>query len=128
MDLKGNVNEYVFKPGTTVEIPAELLMEMKELVRVVLEDNSESFYNDKYKYINVETNKDVKTVKDSDIKSGKVKKVFDFEASLTSLPKIYRKPLALRSINLQLSLDKFHMEGIEKGDAIHYTELENIKK
>ena len=38
MDLKGNVNEYVFKPGTMVEIPAEVLIEMKEFSRIVLED------------------------------------------------------------------------------------------
>lgn len=128
MDLKGNVNEYVFKPGTVVEVPAEVLMEMKEFSRIVLEENSEAYYNDKYKYINVETDKVVKTVKDADLESGKVKKVFDYEASLTSIPKIYRKPLALRSINLQLNLDDIHMKSIEKGDAIHYTEMENIKE
>ena len=67
-------------------------------------------------------------MKDEDLKSGKVKKIVDIEGSLKAEPKIYRKPLAMRALNLQLTIQDIHMNSIEKGDAVHYTELENIKK
>ena len=34
----------------------------------------------------------------------------------------------MRALNLQLTIQDIHMNSIEKGDAVHYTELENIKK
>ena len=128
MEIKGNVNEYVYKQGTKVEIPAELLIEFRELSRIVVEENSEPYFTDKFKFINSETDKVVKTVKDEDLRSGKVKKIVDIECSLKAEPKIYRKPLAMRALNLQLTIQDIHMNSIEKGDAVHYTELENIKK
>lgn len=128
MNLKGSVNEYVFNQGTKVEIPTELLSEIRHVLGNVIEENSEPYFNDKFKYINTKTSKEVKTFKEDDLSSGKIKKVIDIEGTLNSTAKVYRKPLALRTINLQLSLDELIIPYIEKGDAVHYTDLEKVKE
>lgn len=123
-----NPYEYGYKPGEKVEIEGGFLTHLMSFINKITEENTKYFQNDKFKFINKESNKTVKNPKKEDLESGKVIKIVDVEASLNSQAKAYRTPTALQAINLSLMLQDIHLKAIDEGKAMHYTEFEKQEK
>lgn len=120
-----NLHEFIYEPGTKVELEGDLFSHIIALANKAIEENTDVYITDRYNFVNTETGKTVKNPKQTDIESGKVAKVTDLEGTFGAEPKYYRKPLALDFIKLVLMLNGEHLEAIKEGKAIHLSELQN---
>lgn len=120
-----NYQEYVYPQGAKIEIPKEVFEEFQAILNDVIIEGTTISYKEHYLFVNKETGKEVKSVKEEDLISGKVVKIPDTEKLLTTEPERYYSPKAMRAINLTLSLNAIHVEHVDKGVAKHYTELQN---
>lgn len=120
-----NPNNFVYEQGVNVEIPGEFFSYLMRYVGGVIDENSKSYYTDRFKFVNTESGKEVKKPKQEDIDSGKVVKVTDIESTLGSEAKFYRNRTALEGIHILNIMNGYHMVNIEEGKA---TSIDEIRK
>ena len=120
-----NPNNYVYEQGVNVEIPGEFFSYLMRYIGGVIDENSKSYFTDRFKFVNTESGKEVKKPKQEDIDSGKVVKVTDIENTLSSEPKFYRNRTALEGIHILNIMNGYHMVNIEEGKA---TSIDEIRK
>ena len=120
-----NPNNFVYEQGVNVEIPGEFFSYLMRYVGGIIDENSKSYYTDRFKFVNTESGKEVKKPKQEDIDSGKVVKVTDIESTLSSEPKFYRNRTALEGIHILNIMNGYHMVNIEEGKA---TSIDEIRK
>lgn len=120
-----NPNNFVYEQGVNVEIPGEFFSYLMRYVGGVIDENSKSYYTDRFKFVNRESGKEVKKPKQEDIDSGKVVKVTDIESTLGSEAKFYRNGTALEGIHILNIMNGYHMVNIEEGKA---TSIDEIRK
>src|SRR5690606_19405236 len=120
-----NPNNFIYEQGVNVEIPGEFFSYLMRYVGRVIDENSKTYHTDRFKFVNAESGKEVKKPKQEDIDSGKVVKVTDIEATLSSEPKFYRNRTALEGIHILNIMNGYHMINIEEGKA---TSIDEIRK
>lgn len=115
---------YVYEPDTKVEVEGVLLSHLIAFANKLIDDNTQTYFTDKFKYINKETDKAVSKAKQKDIDEGKVTKIVDIEKTLQAEPKHYRNETALQAIDINLKLNSIHMKAVKEGKAVHFEDLQ----
>lgn len=122
-----NPRNYVYKEGTKVEVEGFLITDLITVFEKLTNEEVRKESKFKYNYIN-EKGKIVKSPKQEDIVSGKVKKILDVDRTLVNPTlefSISEKGLAYAE--LKNFLESIHFENIQKGVAVNYQELsENL--
>lgn len=117
-----NPKNYVYTPGTKIEIDGFFLMDLITLFEGLVDDEIKIESKFKYNYVN-DSGKIVKSPRPADIESGKVKKILDFNRTVidpTMEYSITEKGIAYAE--LKKFLDSIHFENIRKGVAVNYQE------
>ncbi len=118
----GNPREYVYPNDVNVEIEGHFLTELITAFEKLVNDEVEVKSDFKYKYVNEKGNV-VKTPKQVDIESGKVKKILDFDR--TVLNPSFSYTLSEKGVyyaKLKHLLEAYHITNIGLGKAVSYKE------
>lgn len=123
-----NPLEYVYKPGTKIEIEGGFLLEILGLTDQLLQDEIKRESKFKYNFINTETQKIIKSPKEDDLKSGKVKKTVDWSKTIDN--PTFEFSLTEKGVTiaqLKKFLENIHMTSIDNGLAVHYSNITDNK-
>jgi len=115
---KINPKAYYYPTESTVEIPGGFLTELMVMTEQLLEKQIKTESEFKFNYV-TDKGKIVKTFKQEDVESGKVKKVLDWQRTVEE-PN-FKHSLTEEGIKyakLKNFLENLHMENIEKGIAV----------
>lgn len=116
--LRLNPRDYFYKEDTKIEIPGGFLTELIAFTDQLLEKEVKSESEFKYNYIN-DKDKVIKTFKQEDFESGKVRKVVDWERTVYNPTfKVSLTEKGVKYAKLKNFLEELHMSNIEKGLAV----------
>lgn len=119
----GNPKDFVYENGVKVEVDGFLITDLIAIFEKLVNDEIKPESKFKYNFVN-EKGKIVKSPKQSDLDTGKVKKVVDFERTIlkpTIEYTISEKGIAYAE--LKNFLEAIHYSNVQKGIAVDYREL-----
>lgn len=123
MENNQDPRNYVYKQGEKVEVDGFLITDLIAIFEKLTNDEIKPESKFKYNFIN-EKGKIVKSPKQEDIQTGKVKKILDYERTIMNPTlefSISEKGIAYAE--LKTFLEKIHFENVKKGVAVDYREL-----
>ena len=123
MENNQDPRNYVYKQGEKVEVDGFLITDLIAIFEKLTNDEIKPESKFKYNFIN-EKGKIVKSPKQEDIQTGKVKKILDYERTIMNPTlefSISEKGIAYAE--LKTFLQKIHFENVKKGVAVDYREL-----
>lgn len=123
MENNQDPRNYVYKQGEKVEVDGFLITDLIAIFEKLTNDEIKPESKFKYNFIN-EKGKIVKSPKQEDIQTGKVKKILDYERTIMNPTlefSISEKGIAYAE--LKTFLEKIHFENVKKGIAVDYREL-----
>lgn len=122
--LKGNPNEYVYKPGDKVEVEGQLLPELKNLLTQLISSETVSGNYFQFKYFK-EDGTHVKTPTKAALDSKELKKELDWEATIFDQEQShFLTQKGIGYARLLAHVERLHFLNIQSGKSVHYTELQ----
>lgn len=116
-----NPAEYGYKGDETININGFQFREINRTISEILEKELISVYPEPKKWINPQTYKDATK---KEIKDGVAIQITDIEKLFTSsVPDVYYTEEARKLLRIKFILESIHAENVEKGIAIHISEL-----
>lgn len=122
---KINPLDYFYNRDVNVEIPGGFLLELLALTDQLIKQ--EMKIESKFKYLHInDKDKIVKTFKQEDVASGKIRKMVDWEKTIENPS--FEYSLTEKGIGyaqLKKFLESLHMDNINKGLAVTYSKSED---
>lgn len=123
-EIIGGLNDYTYRNGDKIEIEGQLLQTAIMLFDKAIQSEIKAESPFKYHYVNVDSGKIVKDVKEKDLISGKVKKILNFEKTIlnpTIEYSITEKGLAYAEF--KNILESIHANNIREGIAVRIEDV-----
>ena len=118
-----NIHEYGYEKGSKVEVEGALITDFIMLLDKLIEDEVRKESRFKYSYVNEKGNI-VKNVKQTDVESGKLRKILDFEKTILEPTLDYSiSEKGMDYAKLKNFLEGVHYENVKSGKAISYKEM-----
>lgn len=118
-----NPRNFVYPQGTKIEVDGFLLSDLINIFEKLTNEEVRVESKFKYNYVN-EKGRVVKSPKQEDLVSGKVKKILDMERTIVTPSLDYSiSEKGLAYAELKNFLETLHFENIKNGVAVDYQEL-----
>ena len=123
MEKSSNIHDYGYKKGDKIEVEGILLTDLLMLLDSLLEGEIRKESKFKYSYVNEKGNV-VKNVKQTDVESGKLRKILDFEKTILEPTLDFSiSEKGMDYAKLKNFLEGIHFANVQSGKAILYSEL-----
>lgn len=119
-----NPRNYIYEQGTKVEVDGFFITDLIMVFEKLMNEEIKAESKFKYNYLS-EKGKIVKSPKQEDLVSGKIKKVLDVERTIVNPTMEYSiTEKGVMYAELKNFLESYHHENIVNGKAVSYLELQ----
>lgn len=122
MSEKKNYTDYGYVGDEQIKMDAVSFMKLRGVVSAFLDKETNVFFPEKYKYVNSQTGETIKKLTEKN--KHLAQKIVDVEATMSGQPSISRTAVGQELLDIQLLMNKIHMDMIDEGVAKHKSVFE----